>query len=220
MFVRMWMTAEVVTVNAETPILEARTLMKQHSIRRLPVLKHGRLVGIVTQGDIQEASPSDATSLSVWELNYLLAKTRVSDIMTPRANLSTIGPDDPVEKAALLMRERKISGLPVLEEDELVGIITESDIFDILLHVMGVRMQGTRLTLALCDAPQMLVKVLDVCREQGVKVLSIVTCDECRRALPQVQDKSVVVVRVEGYDFKGIVRALKASGIEVLDARN
>ena len=220
MLVRMWMTTDVVTANADTPILDARTLMKQRSIRRLPVLKHGRLVGIVTQGDIQEASPSDATSLSVWELNYLLAKTRVSDIMTPRVNLSTIGPDDPVEKAALLIRERKISGLPVLEDDELVGIITESDIFDILLHVMGVRTQGTRLTLALDHAPDLLVKVFDVCREHGVKVLSIVTCDECRRALPQIQDKSVVVVRVEGYDFKDIVRALKASGIEVLDARN
>lgn len=220
MFVRMWMTTDVVTASAETPILEARNLMKQHAIRRLPVLKHGRLVGIVTQGDIQEASPSDATSLSVWELNYLLAKTRVSDIMTPRPNLSTIGPDDPVEKAALLMRERKISGLPVVEDGELVGIITESDIFDILLHVMGVRQLGTRLTLALEDTPQLLVKVLDVCREQAVKVLSLVTCEECRRTMPQHQDKSVVVVRVEGYDFKGIVRALKAADIEVLDARS
>lgn len=220
MFVKTWMTTDVVTVNAETPILEARALMKQHGIRRLPVLKHGRLAGIVTQGDIQEASPSDATSLSVWELNYLLAKTRVGDIMTPRAHLSTIGPDDPVEKAALLMRERKISGLPVLEDDELVGIITESDIFDLLLRVMGVRQQGTRLTLALDHPGDLLTRVLDACRAQGVKVLSVVTCDECRRALPHLEDKRVVVVRVEGYDFRDVVRALKAAGIEVLDARN
>lgn len=221
MFVRMWMSTEVITVEADTPILEARDAMKQHNIRRLPVMDKGKLVGIVTQGDIQEAGPSDATSLSIWELNYLLARTKVSDIMTPEEDLITVDPNDSVEQVALLMREKKVSGLPVLEDNEnLVGIVTESDIFSILLSVMGVHKGGSRITLALDDQPGKLAGVLDVIKRHETNVLSLVTCEECRQSLEDADGKTVVVVRLEDYDFRKVVKDLKDAGIQVLDAKN
>jgi acetoin utilization protein AcuB len=220
MFVRMWMTVDVVTVEADTPIMEARDLMKQRNVRRLPVMKGNALAGIVTQGDIQEAGPSDATSLSIWELNYLLARTKVADIMTRETDLITVSPDDPVEQVALLMRERKVSGLPVLDGDKLIGVITESDIFAVLLSVMGVRQGGSRLTLALDDQPGKLAEALDVVRKHESNILSLVSCEECRQSLENAEGKTVVVVRIEDYDFRKIVKELKDSGVLVLDAQN
>jgi len=220
MFVRMWMTADVVTAAPDVPILEARDLMKKHNVRRLPVLKDGRLVGIVTQGDIQEAGPSDATSLSIWELNYLLARTKVADIMTPEDELITVPPDAPIEQVALIMHERKVGGLPVIEEDKLVGVVTESDIFSVLLSVMGVKKGGARITLALTDEPGQLAKALNVIKEHETNVLSVVTCEECRHAIEGMDGKTVVVIRTEDYDFRKIVHDLRQAGIQVLDAHN
>lgn len=220
MFVRMWMTTDVITVEADTPILEARDVMKQHNVRRLPVVDKGKLVGITTQGDIQEAGPSDATSLSIWELNYLLARTKVADIMSQSDELISVSPDDPIEQVALLMRERKVGGLPVLEGDELVGIITESDIFAVLLSVMGVRKGGSRLTLALEDEPGKLADVLQVIKQHEANVLSLVTCEKCQQGLEDAEGMSVVAIRMENYDFRKIVHDLKEAGIRVLDAQN
>jgi CBS domain-containing protein len=122
------MTTEVVTITPETTLPEAHRLMSEKGIRRLPVMKGGQLVGIVTRGDIREAEPSHATSLSIWELNYLLATLKIKRIMT--RNPITISDDTTIREAALIMLENKISGLPVLnDQDKLVGIITESDIF-------------------------------------------------------------------------------------------
>jgi len=220
MFVKMWMTQDVVTVDGDTPILEARDVMKQHSVRRLPVVHKGELVGIVTKGDVQEAGPSDATSLSIWELNYLLARTRVKDIMTGSEELITVAPDDPIEQVALLMRERKVSGLPVLDNDKLVGIITESDIFAVLLSVMGVRRGGSRLTLALEDVPGRLAGALEVIKQHEANVLSLVTCEDCQPDSEDAESTTVVTIRIEDYDFRKIVDDLKSAGVRVLDAQN
>ena len=126
--VKEWMTPEVVTIQPDTTLPEAHRLMTDKQIRRLPVVKKGRLVGIVTRGDVREAEPSDATSLSIWEVNYLLAKLKVEQIMT--RNPRTISPEATIGEAAQAMLEYKISGLPVVDEQgQVVGIITESDIF-------------------------------------------------------------------------------------------
>jgi len=221
MFVKMWRTENVVTVDGDLPILEARNIMKEKRIRRLPVMNNGRLVGIVTEGDIQEASPSDATSLSIWELNYLLAKTTIQEVMAPRSDMSVVSPDDPIEKVALLMRERKISGMPVVDgEDKLLGIITESDIFSVFLYIMGVSKQGARLTLALKNEPGSLAPVMQIFKDHQVGVLSIVTCDECRNKMEELGDNSLIVVHIEGYDYTKIVQALQQAGILIMDARN
>jgi acetoin utilization protein AcuB len=130
--VREWMTRQVMTAAPHTTLRSAHQIMKDNHIRRLPVLDEGRLVGIITIGDVREASPSDATSLSIWELNYLWAQLTVEKVMTSR--VITVGPDTPILDAAELMLEHKVSGLPVVDDKgKLVGILTESDIFKMLV---------------------------------------------------------------------------------------
>ncbi|MEL7434995.1 MAG: CBS domain-containing protein [Chloroflexota bacterium] len=131
--VSTWMTENVITINRNAPISNAHRVMKQNDIRRLPVIENGKLVGIITIGDVREASPSDATTLSIWELNYLWAQLTVERVMT--TDLLTVTPTTPVLDAAELMLEHKVSGLPVVGSDStLVGILTESDIFRMLVR--------------------------------------------------------------------------------------
>jgi len=122
-----WMTPDPITIGPKATLPEVHRIMKDAKIRRLPVTDHGKVVGIVTQGDVREAGPSDATSLSVFELNYLLAQLTIDKVMT--RNPVTIGPDASIFDAAQLMMDRKIGGIPVVKGGQLVGIITESDIF-------------------------------------------------------------------------------------------
>lgn len=125
--VRDWMTPNPITVNSRTPLPEAHQLMMTHRIRRLPVVDDGVLVGIVTRGDIRGAQPSEATSLSIYEIHYLLSRLTVGQIMS--RPVITVTPDMTVQAAAALMLQHKIAGLPVIEGGRVVGIITESDIF-------------------------------------------------------------------------------------------
>jgi CBS domain-containing protein len=127
-----WMTRDVITIAPETSLKEAHDIMNSRKIRRLPVVTHGKVLGIVTLGDIRGAEPSQASSLSVWEMNDLLANLKVSEIMT--RNPGTIQQTASVGDAARIMLDRKFSGLPVVDEaDHLVGIITESDIFRLVV---------------------------------------------------------------------------------------
>jgi CBS domain-containing protein len=131
--VREWMSSPVVSVSPITSISSAHQIMKENGIRRLPVVENDRLVGIITIGDVREASPSDATTLSIWELNYLWAQLTVEKIMS--RNLFTVKPDDLILDAAQMMLEHKVSGLPVVDKTgKLVGILTESDIFRMLVE--------------------------------------------------------------------------------------
>lgn len=131
--VRDWMTANVITVTPDTTLVEADRLIVDNMIRRLPVVEQGKLVGICTYGDIREARPSPATSLSVWELNYLLSQLTVRDIMT--AKPITVAAAATISEAARLMLNNQISGLPVVDaQNHLVGIITESDIFRMVVQ--------------------------------------------------------------------------------------
>ena len=131
--VREWMTSPVISVLPETSISETHRLMKDHGIRRLPVVANDQLVGIVTLGDVREASPSDASTLSIWELNYLWAQLKVEQVMTRQ--VLTIAPEALILDAAQIMLDKKVSGLPVVDgQEHLVGIITESDIFRMLVQ--------------------------------------------------------------------------------------
>lgn len=216
MFVRMWMTEDVITTTPDQPIMEAFDLMKQHLVRRLPVVENGKLVGIVTQGDVQQAGPSGATSLSIWELNYLLARIKVSEVMTDSSELITVAPDEMIERAATLLRKNRIGGLPVVAEDgSLAGIITESDLFDVLIEVMGIDQDGTRLTLELEERPGSLREALEILRAHDANILSIVTCERCK----QGADHRAVVIRIDMFDWRPIVKDLKDNGIIVLDAQ-
>ena len=142
MLVYQRMSHPVITVAPNLPINEALALMRHERIRRLPVIKGNKLVGIVSNEDLLNASPSPATSLSVWEMNYLLSKITVKDVMTK--DVLTIPKDTPIEEAARIMVDNKIGGLPVLHDGRVIGIITETDLFKILLELMGARDIGVR----------------------------------------------------------------------------
>ncbi|MFN3705881.1 MAG: CBS domain-containing protein [Thermoflexales bacterium] len=131
--VRDWMTANPVTISPQTSLADAHRLMKQKKVRRLPVVEGDKLVGIVALSDILEAEPSQATTLSIYELNYLLAELKVEKIM--KRPVITVTPDTTIREAANLMLTHKIGGLPVMEGGRLVGIITESDIFRMIVRV-------------------------------------------------------------------------------------
>ena len=126
-----WMTSEVISVSPKASLIDVKRLMSSNHIRRLPVVDKGKLVGIVTLGDVREASPSDATSLSVYELNFLLARLTVDQFMT--RSVITVTPYTEIYATAELMLEHKIGGLPVVSNGKLVGIVTESDIFRVLV---------------------------------------------------------------------------------------
>ena len=138
------MSQPVITIPPTMPISDALNLMKRERIRRIPVVKDGKMVGIISDKDLLNASPSQATSLSVWELTYLISKILVRDVMTSK--VLTVSEDTPIEEAARIMVDNKTGGLPVMQGEELVGIITETDLFKIFLELMGAREMGVRVT--------------------------------------------------------------------------
>ncbi len=175
MLIKDWMTRDPVTISDDTSMLKAIHIMKEHRFRRLPVVDAaGGLVGIITDRDLKEAAPSKATSLDVHELYYLLGELTVKDIMSK--NPITVSQDDTVERAAQVMLEHTISGLPVLGAGGgLVGIITQSDIFRALLHISGILQGGVQFGLRLEDRPGVLKEVADLMRAQGGRLVSLLT---------------------------------------------
>lgn len=173
MLVKDWMTRDPVTVTDETSMMKAIHLMKQNRFRRLPVMHENQLVGIITDRDLKEASPSKATTLDVHELYYLLAELQVKDIMT--RNPITVSSQDTVEHAAQLMLENTISGLPVVDKGQLVGILTQSDVFRAFMHITGIQQAGVQFALRLEDKPGLIKEVVDLLRARGARFVSLLT---------------------------------------------
>lgn len=166
MFVGERMSRPVVTIPPDMPVPDALKLMQRESIRRLPVVEDGKLVGIVSDKDLLNASPSQATTLSVWELNYLMGKLGVDEVMTK--DVVTVNEDTPIEEAARIMADNKIGGLPVMQGGKVVGIITETDLFRIFLELMGAREKGVRVTVLVPDKPGQLASLTGaVAKENG-----------------------------------------------------
>jgi len=159
------MSHPVITIPPDMPIVDALNMMKREKIRRAPIMKEGKLVGIVSDKDLLNASPSPATSLSVWEMNYLLSKITVKDVMTKK--VLTVSEDTPIEEAARIMADNKIGGLPVVREDRVVGIITETDLFKIFLELMGARDLGVRVTALIHEEPGQLAKLTQAIASEG-----------------------------------------------------
>ncbi|HHU39096.1 MAG TPA: CBS domain-containing protein [Propionibacterium sp.] len=168
MFVKTRMTANPWTVRADATIPEAIALMKDKHVRHLPVMDAGRVVGVISEGDIDSALPSKATSLSVNELTYLVNKLAIAKVMS--RDPITIGPDALLEQAAVVMREAKIEMLPVVEGDRLVGVITESDLLDAFIEIMGSRDHGTRLVVEAPDVPGALARLGSVTGKHGANI--------------------------------------------------
>lgn len=168
------MSHPVIFCHPDMPIHDALKLIKNEHIRRLPVVnKQGRLVGIVTDEDLFTASPSPVTSLSVWELHYLLSKVTVEQIMT--RDVLTVAEETPIEEAARLMADNKVGGLPVMREHHIVGMITETDLFKIFLELMGARDVGVRVTALIPDTPGQLVRLSQAIAEKGGNFVSFGT---------------------------------------------
>ncbi|RCX17196.1 acetoin utilization protein AcuB [Anaerobacterium chartisolvens] len=206
MYVKNRMTSNPYTVSPDSTIAEALELMRRNKVRRLPVIKAGRLAGIVTEREMLEVSPSKATTLSIFEMNYLLSKTKVSSVMTK--DVITVDPDTLLEEAARIMRENTISSLPVMEGQELVGIITETDIFDAFIEMMGLRDTGTRISLEVEDAPGILAKVTQVIKEFGVNITHIAIYG----GEGGIRE---VVIRVNTLNVDEMLKALEGHGYRV-----
>ena len=165
------MTRNPITITPDVTVPEAQAIMRREKVQRLPVLdKNGRLVGIVTSLDLIHASPSPATSLDIYEMHYLLSKLKVEKVMTRQ--VITVTEDMPIEEAARIMVDNKISGLPVMRGDILVGIITETDLFKLFIELFGARHKGIRLTLLLPEKKGELAKVSNAITECGGNIVS------------------------------------------------
>ncbi len=196
MSVRDFMTSELVTVSPKTKIFDAVDLMKKYDIHRLPVLENEQLVGLITEGTIQEALPSKATSLSVHEVNYLLNKTVVADVMI--TEVKTISPDAQLEDGIFLMRQNKINVLPVLEGEKLVGIITNNDIFDAFLKLTGYHEGGTRVQLKIIeDKKGVLARVTKLLADNELSILTIITNHKNNGTIVEIQLSSKETERIK-----------------------
>jgi acetoin utilization protein AcuB len=210
-FMREKINRNPVTIGPEASFYEARALIHDKGIRHLPVVdKNNQLLGIVTDRDIREAGPSDATLLSVQELHYLLGKLKVSSFMTAKEKLITITPDTLIEEAVQLMQNHKIGCLPVLEGDKLYGIFTETDALAHLVDIFGFKEKGTRLTIALEDKPGTMLEVLEVMKKHNINIISVVTPSF------MVEGKRIAALRIRTEDYKDVVAELEKKGFVVL----
>jgi len=200
MLVRDVMTRNLITVDPETSFTDALKIMRKNKIRRLPVLEKGKLVGIVTEKDILYASPSKATTLDVWELHYLLNKLKIREIMT--RDVVTIQEDTPVEEAAKIMVDNKIGALPVVKGDELVGIITETDIFKVFLEMFGSRKKGVRYTFKVPNVPGTFAKLSQKVFEAGGNIVSLASYGE-------TEEVYTLVMKVEDIDHNKFLESMK-----------
>jgi len=174
MLVKERMKSPVITVKPDMPVMDVLNLMKRESIRRTPVVNEaGNLVGIVSDKDLLNAGPSDATSLSVWEINYLVSKIKVKDVMT--REVISVHEDTPIEEAAYIMATNKIGGLPVVRGESVVGIITETDLFKVFLELMGARDPGVRLTADVPDKIGELAAVSTAIASAGGNIIAMGT---------------------------------------------
>lgn len=170
MFVGERMSHPVISVAPETSIHDALAMFKKEHIRRAPVMKNGKMVGIISERDLLNASPSPVTSLSVWEMNYLLSKVTVNQVMSKK--VKTLDYDTPIEEAARMMADSKIGGMPIMRSGKVIGVITETDLFKIFLELMGARTKAIRVTAAVDDVPGQLAKVTKAIAEAGGNFIS------------------------------------------------
>ena len=207
------MSKPVITVRPETPMPEALDLMRKEHIRRLPeVNKRGELIGIVTETNLLKASPSEATSLSIYEVTYLLSKLTVERIMTKP--VVTVTEDTPLEEAARIMADHHFSGLPVMRGKELVGMITETSLFRVFLELLGARRAGVRVTVSLPDKPGELATLTRAVSELGGNIIALGT------TMGESPSTGLVTFKVEGVKLEQLRKALLPLVKKLIDIRD
>ena len=206
------MTRDPVVIHHDTSMDEAVKIMRDNKVRRLPVLNDkGALVGIVSERDLLYASPSPATSLSIYELHYLLSKIKVADLMT--TEVITVTEDTPLEEAARIMADNKIGGLPVERKGDLVGIITETDLFKIFLELLAAREMGVRLTMLVPDEKGVLAKITGEITKLGGNIVSLGTF------LGEDPTNALLTIKVQDVEEKDLVKAMEPLAMEMVDIR-
>ncbi|NCC63555.1 MAG: CBS domain-containing protein [Spirochaetia bacterium] len=212
MIIERRMTRNPVTATPDMSIAEAATLVKQEKVHRLPVLdKEKRLVGIITEKDILYATPSPASSLSIHEMAYLLSKLTVKKLMSK--NVVTITKDTTVEEAARMMVDQDLSSLPVLEGDKLIGIVTKSDMFKILLELFGARHFGVRVSFVVEDKPGTIARISQVLSEDGIDIITFGTF------MGTDPTNAICTIKVQGAPISRVVELIKPYVSQLLDVR-
>ncbi len=211
MLVKDRMSKPVITIAPETSVQEALRIMREKKIRRLPVMEGKKLVGIVTERDLLYASPSPATTLSVQEMHYWLSKLQVKEIM--KTPVITVNENAPIEEAARLMADNKIGGLPVTKDGELVGIITESDLFKVFTEMLAAREEGVRITLLVPEKKGVLASITKAIASRGGNIISL------GQFWGEDLTTRTVTIKVTGMSQEALKEAVSMEGIKVLDIR-
>jgi len=210
MRVKDFMRTKVISVPSNTSLYDARKIMVENKIKRLPIVDNGKLVGITSLNKIREASPSGATTLSVHELHYLISKMTVKDIM--HTDVITCHPDDPVEEVAMIMHTRQIGGMPVLDDKgELVGYVSSNDLFKLVVIMLGLDRPVSRITVEFLKS--------EVCSKLDGLVALLDKHNLCIRSLARFDQNDTithVVVRVEAAEINGFVDEAIKSGYKVI----
>jgi len=207
MFVKNKMVANPFTISPDQTIPDAHEIMAQNGVKRLPVMKQGRLVGIVSKEDIERYSPSKATTLSMGEITYLLSKTKISSIMNK--NPVTITSNALLEKAALLMRDNDIGFLPVIDDEKLVGIITKSDIFESFIELLGFNDLGTRFTIEADDKPGIMSKLTSIIEMYGVNITHVAVYRGSN-------GKSDIIIGINSLNTADIEKSIREQGFIIV----
>jgi len=206
------MSHPAITIAPDTPMQDALKMMHDEKIRRVPVVdSRGKLIGILSESDLLHASPSDATSLSVWEMNYLLSKTMVKEIMT--RDVIVVHTDTPLEEAARIMVDNKIGGLPVVRDGEVVGIITETDLFKIFLELLGARETGVRLAVLVSHVPGKVAELTKAIFEVGGNIVAL------GAFLGESSENREITMKVKNVDANKLEEAVKNHVERIIDIR-
>lgn len=206
------MSQPVITIPPDMSMLDALNLMKKEHIRRLPVVdKKGNLIGMVSENDLLHASPSDATSLSIWEVTYLVSKIQIKRIMAKEVIMVT--EDTPLEEAARIMADNKIGGVPVVQEGKVIGIITETDLFKIFLELLGAREIGVRLAALIKYTPGQLANITKIIFELGGNIIALGTF------LGESSENREITMKVSGINSDTLRKSLDPYVEKIIDIR-
>ncbi|MFZ5908550.1 MAG: CBS and ACT domain-containing protein [Chloroflexota bacterium] len=205
------MSHPIISIAPDMPVHDALNLFKREHIRRAPVIKDSKLIGIVSDKDLLNASPSPATSLSIWEMNYLMSKITVAEVMTKE--VLTVEESTPIEEAARIMADNKVGGLPVLRDGHVVGIITETDLFKIFLELMGAREKGIRATILIEEKPGQLAKITEAIATAGGNFVAF------GQFAGEDPTTRLVTLKVAGMKQEAVKKAIAEVAKEIWDIR-
>ena len=212
MLVEERMTSPAITIGPDVSVPDALAMMRREKVRRFPVIdRHGNLIGIISEKDLLNAAPSDATTLSIWEINYLLNKLTIDKVMTK--NVITITRDTPIEEAARIMADNKVGGLPVVEGEKVVGIVTETNLFRIFLELFGARAKGIRLSVLVPDEPGALWRLTGAIQAIKGNIIALGTF------LGENTGNGMVTLKVDGVEMEVLKAAVAPIVMKILDVR-